>query len=802
MKKVLFLILVASTMMRAQPAFMLFNDGISEINEIELAPNTLWLATESGVVEVNVSSKSFTTHLSGSFSAVLVHQNVVYAASKTNGLYQKSGATWVNFTTADGLSSNIVNDIAADTLGNIWLATGNGVCKYDGATFTTFQPLQNPNISAVACFGNNVFVGNDDISEGVKKYDGASWVALPAMPNFANRVRQLECDAAGRPVVAGVAGIHILYNGVWNAAFTHHNPYINASNGHLWFVANEDVGALVDTNTAILENPFELQSNAIVAIAAEYSDSTFWVALQDGGNTTLARFFVDAQYVPTVFSPNNLSAPYRPDGVFTNNFNAALPSGLSTQNKTLVYANGDLLSGWQGNATTRSTAVRTYGSDISPTWVAGPASIQRNNQAFFEKYYRTWQVSKAEIENHKTQYNQPGYQMPEAILNWPGNGDLSAGESRFIAPFIDLNANGLYEPHLGEYPEIRGDEALFMVYNTVDAYAPYGQTNLDLESHTLVYGFDSLNSPLQNTLFVHQQIVSKTRMLDTLLQGFFTDFDLGNPFDDVIAADSSRNMIYVLNGDFDDDGPVGFGLNPPAAGLIMLGQPLAGAMGAGIANPNPDDELETHMLLRRRFVDGEPIRQDTTGGIGYLPGSNNSITNFQFNGKNSWLGGFSTNLLQDKRFTAVIAHTNVQPLQPICIDYAYSFAHAASSNPGLFDAADSLINNATYIANFFQQQQFGCLGADLATPDNDIQTAEVLLYPNPANQNVVVANLPETENLQVELIDIMGRTMQKVETGGSAEYTLSTAALPQGLYILKVYTPTTIWSTQKLIIKH
>ena len=33
---------------------------------------------------------------------------------------------------ADGLPSNKVNDIAQDSLGFVWMATGNGLCRYDG----------------------------------------------------------------------------------------------------------------------------------------------------------------------------------------------------------------------------------------------------------------------------------------------------------------------------------------------------------------------------------------------------------------------------------------------------------------------------------------------------------------------------------------------------------------------------------------------------------------------------------------------------------------------------------------------
>jgi len=64
------------------------------------------------------------------------------------------------------------------------------------------------------------------------------------------------------------------------------------------------------------------------------------------------------------------------------------------------------------------------------------------------------------------------------ILNWPGNGDQSAGEPKILAPFFDANANGIYDPSLGDYPildptrpadrnrpEDQPDQMLYFIYN-------------------------------------------------------------------------------------------------------------------------------------------------------------------------------------------------------------------------------------------------------------------------------------------------------------------------------------------------
>jgi ligand-binding sensor domain-containing protein len=56
------------------------------------------------------------------------------------------------FTTADGLASSVVLDIAADSRGFLWFATRNGLSRFDGSefrTYTTEDGLPNPVVNAI-----------------------------------------------------------------------------------------------------------------------------------------------------------------------------------------------------------------------------------------------------------------------------------------------------------------------------------------------------------------------------------------------------------------------------------------------------------------------------------------------------------------------------------------------------------------------------------------------------------------------------------------------------------------------------
>lgn len=56
-----------------------------------------------------------------------------------NGLYKYDGKSFRQFLVADGLNSNTINDILEDKDGKIWIGTKDGVCLYDGKTFSKIQ---------------------------------------------------------------------------------------------------------------------------------------------------------------------------------------------------------------------------------------------------------------------------------------------------------------------------------------------------------------------------------------------------------------------------------------------------------------------------------------------------------------------------------------------------------------------------------------------------------------------------------------------------------------------------------------
>src|SRR5690606_18073642 len=124
------------------------------------------------------------------------------------------------------------------------------------------------------------------------------------------------------------------------------------------------------------------------------------------------------------------------------------------------------------NGGTLYLAANTYRQGGTDFW-AGPVADVYNaviapnvyDSTYDHRYNKVWKVSKTEIDHHKLNYSNQNYVMPWTIEYWPGNGIASRGEADWLAPFADLNGNGIYEPHLGEHPIIAGDQAIFFMFN-------------------------------------------------------------------------------------------------------------------------------------------------------------------------------------------------------------------------------------------------------------------------------------------------------------------------------------------------
>ncbi|MHC1707961.1 MAG: T9SS type A sorting domain-containing protein [Bacteroidales bacterium] len=188
------------------------------------------------------------------------------------------------------------------------------------------------------------------------------------------------------------------------------------------------------------------------------------------------------------------------------------------------------------------------GQDFFP----GPVSFGNvYNNIYDSAWNRVWKINKTDIDYHKSHWWITGYQAPEVILKWPGNGNTLLGQADQLAPFYDLANNGIYEPMAGDYPLIKGDQAVFFIQNDARRLHTATQgSNMGIEIHGMAYAFNCPeDSALMYTTFLHYDIYNRSTMTyhDTYM-GVFVDTDLGYAWDDYVGCDIPRNSFYTYNG--------------------------------------------------------------------------------------------------------------------------------------------------------------------------------------------------------------------------------------------------------------
>lgn len=106
-----------------------------------------------------------------------------------NGYPDKTGLPlrFTSLSIENGLSQSTVYDIAQDKEGNIWVATADGLNKYDGYTFIVFRHQEN-NKGIQSDLTRSLFVDNEDnlwigTSRGISQYDSKKGIFKPYIIN-------------------------------------------------------------------------------------------------------------------------------------------------------------------------------------------------------------------------------------------------------------------------------------------------------------------------------------------------------------------------------------------------------------------------------------------------------------------------------------------------------------------------------------------------------------------------------------------------------------------------------------------
>ncbi|MGZ5244803.1 MAG: T9SS type A sorting domain-containing protein, partial [Bacteroidia bacterium] len=380
-----------------------------------------------------------------------------------------------------------------------------------------------------------------------------------------------------------------------------------------------------------------------------------------------------------------------------------------------------------------------------------------------------WNVKKADIEVFKADNSK----ATSAIKTWPAHGNTALGEAKYLAPFVDVDKDGVYDYTKGDYPKIKGDQAIWWIFNdALGEHTESGSDPMGLEIHAMAYAFASEDSTLNNTLFFEYDIInrSKNNYKDMLL-GIWTDFDLGYPMDDAIGCDSAQSAYFCYNADPFDEGVMGYGSKIPVQSVVFLQDSLKYFMTYNNEESNmgtPMGKDEHYNYMRSQMRNGDKLINPTT----------NKSTKYAYSGnpvnKTGWVMGKTE---VDKRGLGSTGPLTLAANQKHTFNFAYITSF--KTNGSINDNLTTMYSDVAKVKSYYNNEI-------LSAPENS-HSAKLNMYfsayPNPANDLLNLQwNNSSAEN--VRIMNMLGQTIwsEKISAGEN-KISIDTKHFPRGIYM-------------------
>ncbi len=251
-----------------------------------------------------------------------------------------------------------------------------------------------------------------------------------------------------------------------------------------------------------------------------------------------------------------------------------------------------------------------------PLTVDGTAAIDAETCTAYDKLFP---ITRMEVQEFLAWWENPveypDYTIPKSITDWPAHGNKSKGQAFYLAPFMDVNGDGIYDPKQGDYPYydfanklcpknlkpgeritrakiknggaadtmgilvdqvLKGDQTLWSVYNDKGNY--HSETTgepIGMEIRAQYFAF-ATNDEINNMTFYSYELINRSTY--TLTGTYFSqwvDPDLGYANDDFVGCDVGRGLGYCYNGTpIDGTGQSwAYGAHPPAVGVDFFQGP-------------------------------------------------------------------------------------------------------------------------------------------------------------------------------------------------------------------------------------
>jgi hypothetical protein len=547
-----------------------------------------------------------------------------------------------------------------------------------------------------------------------------------------------------------------------------------------------------------------------------------------------------------VLDANNIHPTVSKDVLFSSmsgtsqGFEAPVGSGVHS-----IFAANLWISG-SNNGVTHSN-LRDFGATHLSN--SGPVSdISHTGSLPVSEWDRVWKVSKHQIDYHLANWNTQGYQPPQELLDWPAHGIIIKGEEQFLAPYEDVNHDTLYNPYDGDYPIIKGDQAIYFIYN--DGGSTISISPMLSEVHGMAYAFSCQDSALLNTIFVDYKIYNRSQnTYDSTFVGMWSDMDIGHASDDYLQCDVMRNLYFMFNGDDFDDATGfsnGYENHPAAQGVVLLkgakmdddgtdnnfgiglnetvngsgfGDAITDNEHWGLerfmyytnstsANGDPRTEEDFNHLLKGRWKDGTSLFH---GGSGHMNGgASTTPAKYMFPGTSDtynygtggvpvsvWNEVTAGNAPGDRRGMGSTGPVTFAPGDEIELTFAFVFGRDYV-NTGAQAGVTNMLERVDSIQSYYDQGMLSACGFPLTVNETKTLVNDITIYPNPTHNWFTIRQL-KAQKVAIEVLDSSGRLIIS-KSSNSQEITIDLTPFSNGIYLIKINSEEEV-SYQKVIKK-
>lgn len=466
----------------------------------------------------------------------------------------------------------------------------------------------------------------------------------------------------------------------------------------------------------------------------------------------------------------------------------------------------------QGQLKVAAQTYRQSGSDFQ----SGPIDLNVESQEeLCTLYDRFWKVSASDILSFREAFSNGAINsiddVAQSIRQWPGknssHGDFPTG-NLVVAPFVDIDGDGNYDPLSGDYPDILGDAAVWWVYNDRKEHnLTYGEA-MNIQVSVMAYAFEE--HPLEYTTFYKYDFLNAgTETLNNFRTGLWSNYELGCYYNNFVGSVPDENLIFVYQANTDDCG-FGYGSSLPILGIKLI---------EGLKNPSeeeigftsfmiyiggfevtgqPSSDQTYYNYLQARWLDDTPL---TFGGDGY---GGTQEANFMFPSNPSingtvaegiWSECASGNESYSRRGVVSTGGITLEPggSNSMTIGIVWD-----DNNTSICPDISEFSTHVNAVKNEHDQR----LQEVASGIESNAFEESLHLFPNPMQSTMTIEwseaiGQPNT----IEIINATGQIQLRKEITDNNRCHINRASLSTGIYFLKLLRGDRVLAVQKFVVK-